>query len=378
MDTINTSQLCCLEQNNFKEESQREFNHKLSESEALHKSLPNLNSEFEYDPIGAEIIFDDINSKNSKNAISTENIILDLFKKDHLMDFEEKINLARIVLSYFTNFGFFEEFFEEECHLAMVNWVYKNKKFLEIENEFRLQSNELLNIILNIFEILPIKVEELFTLNIYEKLNKFRKIMKNKNFIIYQKLDRLLCYWSQFCIEEIYLTKKRERIEKEDEEIKEIECMNKKKVSLNSKSIKIFFKQNYFSRIRNSLIVYIKFIFFINFLIIQQFYDQNINLNQKNKKEILEIDYLKYNYNIQNIRKSYDKSSVYGSGVLKSSSTNKKENKTKKSVNWKTEEEINQINIFKYYDPPSSGAITQEEYESINSFIIETRKKNSN
>jgi hypothetical protein len=87
---------------------------------------------------------------------------------------------------------------------------------------------------------------------------------------------------------------------------------------------------------------------------------------------------LKYNYNIQNIRKSYDKSSVYGSGVLKSSSTNKKENKTKKSVNWKTEEEINQINIFKYYDPPSSGAITQEEYESINSFIIETRKKNSN
>jgi hypothetical protein len=268
MDTINTSQLCCLEQNNFKEESQREFNHKLSESEALHKSLPNLNSEFEYDPIGAEIIFDDINSKNSKNAISTENIILDLFKKDHLMDFEEKINLARIVLSYFTNFGFFEEFFEEECHLAMVNWVYKNKKFLEIENEFRLQSNELLNIILNIFEILPIKVEELFTLNIYEKLNKFRKIMKNKNFIIYQKLDRLLCYWSQFCIEEIYLTKKRERIEKEDEEIKEIECMNKKKVSLNSKSIKIFFKQNYFSRIRNSLIVYIKFIFFINFLII--------------------------------------------------------------------------------------------------------------
>ena len=79
------------------------------------------------------------------------------------------------------------------------------------------------------------------------------------------------------------------------------------------------------------------------------------------------------------MRKVYDKSSVYDSGVLKSSLfTNKKEKKTKKSVNWKTEEEINQINIFKYYDPPSSGAITQEEYESINSIIIETRKKNSN
>ena len=267
MDTINTSQSCCLEQENFKEESQWEFNHKLSESEALHKSLPNLTSDFEYDPIGAEINFDDINSKISKNSISTENIILDLFKKDHLMDFEEKINLARIVLSYFTNFGFFEEFFEEECHLAMVNWVYKNKKFLEIENEFRLQSNELLNIILNIFEILPIKVEELFTLNIYEKLNKFRKIMKNKNFIIYQKLDRLLCYWSQFCIEEIYLTKKRKRIENEDDEMKEIECLNKKKVSLNSYSIKIFLNKIIFLLLKIH-IVYKKFIFSINFLII--------------------------------------------------------------------------------------------------------------
>jgi len=237
MDTINTSQICFLEQDNFILESKWEFDHKISESEAIHKSLTKFDSDFEYDPIGAEMIFEDKNSKNCENSISTENIILDLFKKDHLMDFEEKINLARIVLSYFSNFGIFEEFFEEECHLAMVNWVYKNKKFLEIENEFTLQSTELLNIILNIFEILPIKVEDIFSLNIYEKLNKFRKIMKNKNFIIYQKLDRLLCYWSQFCIEEIYLSKKRERIEKENEEMKEIEYMNKKKVSFNSKYI---------------------------------------------------------------------------------------------------------------------------------------------
>ncbi len=71
------------------------------------------------------------------------------------------------------------------------------------------------------------------------------------------------------------------------------------------------------------------------------------------------------------MRKVYTKDSVHHSGILKT-----KEKKTKKSVQWKKEEEINQVNIFKYYDPPSAGAITQEEYEYINKFIKTIRNDN--
>ncbi len=80
----------------------------------------------------------------------------------------------------------------------------------------------------------------------------------------------------------------------------------------------------------------------------------------------------------QNVeRNCYAKSSVYDSGILKTTQDMKKEKKIKKSVQWKKEDEINQVNIFKYFDPPAAGAITQDEYESINSFIKEIRSRNS-
>ena len=73
------------------------------------------------------------------------------------------------------------------------------------------------------------------------------------------------------------------------------------------------------------------------------------------------------------MRNSYTKDSVYKCSIMKS-----EEKKIKKSVKWKREEEINQVNIFKYYDPPCAGAISQEEYEYIHKFLTNSTANNSN
>jgi len=71
------------------------------------------------------------------------------------------------------------------------------------------------------------------------------------------------------------------------------------------------------------------------------------------------------------MRNSYTKDSIYNRSILKT-----EEKKIKKSVKWKSEEEINQVNIFKYYDPPSAGAISQEEYEYIHKFLTNNTENN--
>jgi hypothetical protein len=220
MDSQKGLEVCLMD--TIRDNKELEFHEKLSESNLngkifhLQEHVKNSHSDFEYNPIGGLINFEE---QNSQNYFNGENVIIELFKNDNFLNFEEKLNVTRIVFGYFTNFGFFEDFYEEECHLAMVNWIYKYKKILQNENETPSQIFDLINNILNIFEILPIKVEELFSLNIYEKLNKIRKIIKNKNFIIYQKLDRLLCYWSSFCLEKYFLNKKKGReVENDSEE----------------------------------------------------------------------------------------------------------------------------------------------------------------
>ena len=73
------------------------------------------------------------------------------------------------------------------------------------------------------------------------------------------------------------------------------------------------------------------------------------------------------------MRNSYTKDSIYKNSIIKT-----EEKKIKKSVKWKTEEEINQVHIFKYYDPPSAGAISQEEYEYIHKFLRNSTENNIN
>ena len=119
-----------------------------------------------------------------------------------------------------------DEFYEEECQLSLLNWAWNiHRKFFGRKNETNSTGNNLetdtnANIflnkeflfknkclnnkaeillfnILNIFEIFPIKPDDLKSLNFIEKLRDIKKDMKSKNLLLYKKIKKLINFWKK-------------------------------------------------------------------------------------------------------------------------------------------------------------------------------------
>ena len=123
--------------------------------------------------------------------------IVNLFKYEKVLSLENKIQITYDIIMNTDKLTNFDDFFEEECHLTLVNWIYNTKKELK-KGFLDGRSYHLIYNILNIFETFPINLKDLLVLNIYQKLNKIRKFMKKINFILFLKLDNLLSYWENF------------------------------------------------------------------------------------------------------------------------------------------------------------------------------------
>ena len=114
-----------------------------------------------------------------------------------------------------------DEFYEEECQLSLLNWAWNiHRKFFGRKNETNSTGNNLetdtnANIflnkeflfknkclnnkaeillfnILNIFEIFPIKPDDLKSLNFIIK-----KDMKSRNLLLYKKIKKLINFWKK-------------------------------------------------------------------------------------------------------------------------------------------------------------------------------------
>ena len=119
-----------------------------------------------------------------------------------------------------------DEFYEEECQLSLLNWAWNiHRKFFGRKNETNSTGNNLetdtnANIflnkeflfknkclnnkaeillfnILNIFEIFPIKPDDLKSLNFIEKLSDIKKDMKSRNLLLYKKIKKLINFWKK-------------------------------------------------------------------------------------------------------------------------------------------------------------------------------------
>jgi len=119
-----------------------------------------------------------------------------------------------------------DEFYEEECQLSLLNWAWNiHRKFFGRKNETNSAGNNLetdtnANIflnkeflfknkclnnkaeillfnILNIFEIFPIKPDDLKSLNFIEKLRDIKKDMKSRNLLLYKKIKKLINFWKK-------------------------------------------------------------------------------------------------------------------------------------------------------------------------------------
>ena len=112
--------------------------------------------------------------------------------------FEEKIYITSLILSNIELLVGFENFYEEDCQFSLLIWGYKScKKYNSVKNKslYRKNLEVLLYNIINIFEIFPIKPNDLISLNFIEKLNKIKYTVKNFNLGLYSKIKNLIFYW---------------------------------------------------------------------------------------------------------------------------------------------------------------------------------------
>jgi hypothetical protein len=133
-------------------------------------------------------------------------------------EIKSKINIAEMILNNRDILMNLEDFYEEDCQFSLLNWacdIHKrikrqrnpktcltleyyekiNKDFFKYKNSLINNMEILLYNILNIFEIFPIKPDDLKSLNFIEKLKDIKKEMKIHNRIIYKKIKKLIKVW---------------------------------------------------------------------------------------------------------------------------------------------------------------------------------------
>ena len=139
-----------------------------------------------------------LNTSTCLHAITNDNttfesFIIDTIHQDATLSLSSKLYFTRILLLNFMKLRYLsDDFYEEECHLSLLNWIW-NVKYILISWDNNSKDNkslindktnsdenilsiilELLNNILIILETLPIKSNDILDLKLYEKLNKIK------------------------------------------------------------------------------------------------------------------------------------------------------------------------------------------------------------
>ena len=155
----------------------------------------------------------------------------DLNLENEAEELNSKCSIVELILNNRDILVNFDEFYEEECQLSLLNWAWNiHRKFfagkkiemnsatMNLETSTNINTNAnnylykdllfknnclnnkaeiLLFNILNIFEIFPIKPDDLKSLNFIEKLRDIKKDMKSRNLLLYKKIKKLINFWKK-------------------------------------------------------------------------------------------------------------------------------------------------------------------------------------
>ena len=201
---------------------------------------------------------------NSVNELET--FIIQIIKKEDALNIFQKITFTYSILLNEDKFDDLKEFYEEECHLSLLNWVWKERKILKYPcTNFNHLFNVLvlLNNILNIFQILPINSKDILDLKLFDKLNIIRYLIKNWKIEhpILNLISNLLDKWKKNIEEskDIKLNVKRNRSEDETEADSDINLLNnniKVNISKNVNNINKKIKKNIRIDLSKNRIIY--------------------------------------------------------------------------------------------------------------------------
>ena len=182
-------------------------------------------------------------------------------------ELNSKNSIAELILNNRDILVNLDEFYEEDCQLSLLNWAWNihrkffaekkiekeserginpqmtttdtnalsflNKDFLFKNNCLNNKAEILLFNILNIFEIFPIKPDDLKSLNFIEKLRDIKKDMKSRNLLLYKKIKKLIKFWKKM-INFFDTQKKQKFLIEEKREVQPHKFFN---ISLNKKRL---------------------------------------------------------------------------------------------------------------------------------------------
>ena len=141
----------------------------ISETRENQPSLPSLSFSSNFSSFPSQL-----------TAESLEQLIINTIKQEDSMSLLSKLQFTYFISQHANLLSQLSEFYEEECHLSLLNWVWKEKKLLKNPYSSLSDMNslcgvlELLYNILFIFENLPIKSNDILDLRLFEKLNKIK------------------------------------------------------------------------------------------------------------------------------------------------------------------------------------------------------------
>ena len=145
----------------------------------------------------------------SDNSEIIEKYIINLIRYEKIFNIQIKVLISNLILMNNNLFINFNDFFEEECHLSLLNWVFNEKIFLKnnnlnnnnINNKFNLFL-QLLNNVLYIFLSLPINSNDILNLKMFQRLKNIKyyiSLWNNiniKNYYI-NLINQILNIWKE-------------------------------------------------------------------------------------------------------------------------------------------------------------------------------------
>ena len=199
---------------------------------------------------------------NSINELET--FIIEVIKQEENLHIFQKITFTNSILLNKDKFSELKEFYEEECHLSLINWIWKERKTLKYPNIYfnrLLGILYLLNNILNIFQILHINPNDIIELKLFDKLNNIKGLIKNWKIEhpILNLISNILNKWKSEIeeLKEIKLNQKRNRSDDDTEFESDINILNSNiKVNNNSKNFNKKVKKNISIELSKNRIIY--------------------------------------------------------------------------------------------------------------------------
>ena len=166
----------------------------ISETRENQPSLPSLSFSSNFSSFPSQL-----------TAESLEQLIINTIKQEDSMSLLSKLQFTYFISQHANLLSQLSEFYEEECHLSLLNWVWKEKKLLKNPYSSLSDMNslcgvlELLYNILFIFENLPIKSNDILDLRLFEKLKKIKVYINRWNVFlpVLGKISAVLDKWKK-------------------------------------------------------------------------------------------------------------------------------------------------------------------------------------